>query len=60
MTEDQVVALQAAVEIGDAQLVHGEGVEYTAALLDQRTGRALESQHSDRRIDPLIDPMAGR
>jgi antitoxin ParD1/3/4 len=54
--ERQIAAFQAAVAKGDAQLDRGEGVEYSAELMNTMTQTALQDMHSDKPIDPDVIP----
>jgi len=49
-------AFQAAVAKGDAELDRGEGVEYSAELMNTMTQTALQDMHSDKPIDPDVIP----
>jgi antitoxin ParD1/3/4 len=55
--EERVAAFRAAVAKGDAQLERGEGVEYTAELMEKITQAALQNMHSRKPTDP---PTRGR
>src|SRR5271165_4476942 len=54
--ERQIAAFQAAVAKGDAQLDRGEGVEYSAELMNTMTQTALQDMQSDKPIDPDVIP----
>ena len=54
--ERQIAAFQAAVAKGDAELDRGEGVEYSAELMNTMTQTALQDMHSDKPIDPDVIP----
>jgi antitoxin ParD1/3/4 len=54
--EERVAAFRAAVAKGDAQLERGEGVEYTAELMEKITQAALQNMHSRKPTDPDVLP----
>lgn len=54
--EARVDAWRAAIQIGDDQLERGEGLAYTAAVLNDITQTAIESLHGDTTMDPHVLP----
>lgn len=54
--EARVDAWRAAIQIGDEQLERGEGLAYTAAVLNDITQAAIDSLHSDATMDPHVLP----
>ena len=54
--DSRAAAWVAAIEKGSDQLDRGEGVEYSAAVLDDITQSAIRAIHSDRPTDPDVLP----
>lgn len=54
--EARVAAWQTAIKVGNAQLIRGEGVEYTPKLMKEITGNAIAAIHSGKPADPDVLP----
>ena len=54
--ESRAAAWQAAIQLGDDQLDHGEGVAYDSAALANITQSALDAMRSGQAIDPDVLP----
>ena len=54
--EARVAAWQAAIKLGDDQLIRGESVEYTPQLRKQLKSRALEAARDGKPMDPDVLP----
>jgi len=50
--ENRVAAWQAAIKVGDDQLERGEGVAYSARMLEDITHSAIGAMHSGKPMDP--------
>lgn len=54
--ETRIAAWQAAIKVGDDQLIRGEGVEYTPKLMKEITGSAIAAMRSGKPSDPDVLP----
>jgi antitoxin ParD1/3/4 len=52
--DEKLMALQAAVRVGDEQLERGEGVRYTLGLVERMTQKALTDAKSDKAVNPDV------
>jgi len=54
--DEKVAALQRALKVGDDQLDRGEGVPYTADLLNRVTAQAKDKARGGRKVNPDVAP----
>ncbi len=54
--ESRLAAWQSALRKGDEQLDRGDGVDYTAASLDEITHSAVKAMHSGQAMDSDVLP----
>lgn len=54
--ESRLAAWQSALRKGDEQLDRGDGVDYTAASLDEITQSAVKAMHSGQAMDSDVLP----
>jgi antitoxin ParD1/3/4 len=52
--DEKLVALRAAVQIGDEQLNRGEGIPYNAERLETITAKALANSKHGKTINPDV------
>jgi len=54
--DEKLVALRAAVQVGDAQIDRGEGIPYTPDRLAAITAKALANASQGKKVNPDVAP----
>ncbi len=54
--EERIASFRAVVVKGDAQIERGEGIAYTAELMDSLTQAAIDEMHSDKAMEADVLP----
>ena len=52
--DERLVALKAAIKVGDDQLERGEGVSYSPELLEEITALAFKNARLNKKVNPDV------